>query len=174
MEQDYDDGRAKTREFELTKRVYTTIDNRCGELGGLESEWIAPGLLPMQHTGSVKAADCRRLLWHAGDYIFYDLFGDKQAAVESWVDILRKVEMSTADFDHDNAYSEIAALKMQVAEALTDFENDWPPQSHCIVAHELMHVPDCIYRWNSVRNYWAFHLERYSQLTHCILSVSIM
>jgi hypothetical protein len=54
---------------------------------------------------------------------------------------------------------------MQVAEALTNFENDWPPQSHCIVAHELMHVPDCIYRWNSVRNYWAFHLERYA-LTH--------
>ena len=165
MEEDYDDGCAKTRDFELTPRVYSKIDSRCGELGGLEGDWISPGLLPMKHTGSVKAADCRRLLWHAGDYIFYDLFGYKQPAVESWMDILRKVEQSTADFDHDNAYAEIAALKMQVAEALTNFESDWPPQSHCIVAHELMHVPDCIYRWNSVRNYWAFHLERYA-LTH--------
>lgn len=164
IEADYDDGCTKTRDFELTPRVYSKIDARCGELGGLASDWIAPGLLPMQHTGSVKAADCRRLLWHAGDYIFYDLFGDKQPAVESWMDILRKVELSTADFDNANAYDEITDLKLKVAEALTNFENDWPPQSHCIVAHELMHVPDCIFRWNSVRNYWAFHLERYARI----------
>ena len=108
MEADYEEGCAKTRDFELTPRVYNKIDSRCGELGGLEGGWIAPGLLQlsMKHTGSVKAAECRRLLWHAGDYIFYDLFGDKQPAVESWVDILRKVEQSTADFDHDNAYAE--------------------------------------------------------------------
>jgi hypothetical protein len=146
----------------LPPRIYSKIDARCGELGGLETDWIATGLQPTKHTGSVKAVDCRRLLWHAGDYIFYDLFDDKQEAVESWLDILRKVELSTADFNNDDAYEEIAALKMQVAEALTNFENEWPPQCHCIVAHEVMHLPDCIFRWNSVRNYWAFHLERYA------------
>ena len=55
--------------------------------------------------------------------------------MDSWLDILRKVELSTADHDH-----EIAALKMQVAEALSNFEKDWPPQSHCVVAHEVMHI----------------------------------
>jgi hypothetical protein len=114
----------------------------------------------MQHTGSVKAADCRRLLWDAGDYIFYDLFGEKQKAFQDWIDILRIVELSTADARNPNSYADIAQLKMDVATALTNFEKEWPPQSHCIVAHELMHVPDCIYRWNSVRNFWAFHLER--------------
>ena len=145
-EQDYDDGCKTTRDFELPPRIYSKIDARCGELGGLETDWIAKGLLPTKHTGSVKAVDCRRLLWHAGDYILYDLFGDKQEAVESWLDILRKVELSTADFNNDDAYEEIAALKMQVAEALTNFENEWPPQCHCIVAHEVMHLPDCIFR----------------------------
>jgi hypothetical protein len=32
-------------------------------------------------------------------------------------------------------------------------------QCHCIVAHELRVVPDCIYRWNSSVNFWAFHLS---------------
>ena len=126
----------------------------------MASDWISPGLLPMQHTGSVKAVDCRRLLWHAGDYVFHDLFGEKQAALESWVDMLRKVELATADIDNEHAYNEIAALEMEVATALTTFEKNWPPQCHCIVAHEVMHMPDSIYRWNSVRNFWAFHLER--------------
>jgi hypothetical protein len=46
VEADYDDGCAKTRDFELTPRVYSKIDSRCGELGGLEEKWISPGLLP--------------------------------------------------------------------------------------------------------------------------------
>ena len=116
----------------------------------------------MQHTGSVKAVDCRRLLWHAGDYVFHELFGEKQPALESWVDMLRKVELATADIDNEHAYNEIAELKMEVATSLVTFEQNWPPQCHCIVAHEVMHMPDSIYRprWNSVRNFWAFHLER--------------
>ena len=115
-----------------------------------------------QHSADgVKAAQCRRLLWHAGDYVFYDLFGDMQASVEAWHDILRTVETSTADFKNEDAYEEMANLKMKVAEALTKYEKAYPPQCHCIVAHEVMHIPDCIYRWNSVRNFWAFHSERY-------------
>jgi hypothetical protein len=151
----------KTAAFEKRPKVQAIIDGRCEDLNGLVPGWITPGLAPMQHTGAVKAADCRTLLWSAGDYIFYNLFGEKQAAFDAWIDILRVVELSTADFKNPGAYTEMAQLKMDVAEALTKFERDWPEQSHCIVAHELMHVPDSIYRWNSVRNYWAFHLERY-------------
>ncbi len=66
----------------------------------------------MQHTGAVKAADCRTLLWSAGDYIFYDIFGEKQAAFNAWIDILRIVELSTADYDNPNAYEEMAQLKI--------------------------------------------------------------
>ena len=75
-------------------------------MGGLASDWIAGGLKPMQHTGSVKAAECRRLLWHAGDYVFYDLFGEFQPSLDEWLDIriLRQVEGATADYDNANAY----------------------------------------------------------------------
>ena len=152
----------KTEAFEKRPMVQAIIDDRCDDLNGLAPDWITPGLAPMQHTGAVKAADCRTLLWSAGDYIFYNLFGEKQAALEAWIDILRIVEKSTADFENPDAYAEMAQLKMDVAEALTKFERDWPEQCHCIVAHEVMHVPDSIYRWNSVRNFWAFHLERYT------------
>jgi hypothetical protein len=141
--------------------MLSCIDTRCTTLGGMASGWMAPGLLPIKHSGSVKAVDCRRLLWHAGDYVWYNLFGEKQSNVEAWLDTLRKVELSTADADNEDACDEISGLKMLVARGLTNYENSFPPQSHCVVAHEVMHVPDCIYRWNSVRNYWAFHLERY-------------
>ncbi len=76
------------------------------------------------------------------------------------MDMLRTVELATADYDNVHAYNDIADLKIEVATALTKFEKDWPPQCHCIVAHEVMHLPDSIFIWNSVRNYWAFHLDR--------------
>jgi hypothetical protein len=150
----------QTAAFEKRPKIQAIIDARCDDLNSLAPDWITPGLAPMQHTGAVKAADCRTLLWSAGDYVFYDLFGGKQAAFDAWIDILRIVELSTADLDNPDSYAEMAQLKTDVAEALTKFERDWPAQCHCIIAHEVMHVPDCIYRWNSVRNYWAFHLER--------------
>ena len=90
----------------------------------------------MQHTGSVKAAECRRLLWHAGDYIFYDHFGEFQPSLDAWLDILRQVESATADYDNANTYADIADLKMQVAEALTaprdndPFERIWVSRCH--------------------------------------------
>lgn len=173
LEAAYDDGCEKTTHLELPPRVQHIIDSRCSTLGGLITGWVPTGLKPMKHTGSVKAVDCRRLLWHAGDYVFYDLFGDMQPSFDAWMDILRTVELATADAVNDQAYVEIADLKMQVAEALTSFEQKWPPQCHCIVAHEVMHVPDCIYRWNSVRNYWAFHLERYYDFfaTHLVCNI---
>jgi hypothetical protein len=136
------------------------VDDRCHALGGLTSDWITPGLAPMKHSGAVKAVDCRRLLWHAGDYVFYRMFGEQQAALEAWMDLLRKVERSTADFANEHAYQEMAELKEEVARGLAAYEANYPPQCHCVVAHEVMHVPDAIYRWNCVRNYWAFHLER--------------
>ena len=76
------------------------------------------------------------------------------------MDLLRKVEVTTADFENEHAYQEMAALKEEVARGLATCEANYPPQCHCVVAHEVMHVPDAIYRWNCVRNYWAFHLER--------------
>ena len=160
MEAKYDAACATTRMFEMKPKMYTKIDTRCTDLGGLAPDWIAPGLLPMKHMGSVKAVDCRRLLWHAGDYVFYDLFGAKQKPVEDWIDMLRRIELATADTDNVNAYAETADLKLAVATALTNFEQSWPPQSQCIVVHEVMHLPDSIFRWNNVRNYWAFNLER--------------
>ena len=44
--------------------------------------------------------------------------------------------------------------------ALFKLERDFPGTELSIGIHELIHVPDFLWRWNSVRNYWCFVVER--------------
>ena len=47
-----------------------------------------------------------------------------------------------------------------VMESLCKFENVIPPTELCVMLHVLLHVPDMVYKWNSMRNYWSFFGER--------------
>jgi hypothetical protein len=67
------------------------------------------------------------------------------------------------------ARSEMDACKLQVVEALSDFERDVPVTEHASCVHALMHLPDMIWWWNSLRNFWCYAGERFaSHLPHFV------
>jgi hypothetical protein len=51
-------------------------------------------------------------------------------------------------------------MKLAVVHALCKCEAEFPVTELAVMFHALLHVPDCIYRWNSVRNFWSFFGER--------------
>lgn len=65
------------------------------------------------------------------------------------------------DTDEDQALAESRSLHMKAIEALCLLERDFPLTELSIFVHEILHVPEFIYRWNSVRNYWCFATERF-------------
>ena len=72
---------------------------------------------------------------------------------------------AVADYDLDNADDDTATqtcriAKKTIARALFKLERDFPCTELSIAIHELIHVPDFLWRWNSVRNYWCFVVER--------------
>jgi hypothetical protein len=87
-----------------------------------------------------------------------------QMAFKSMIAALQMLLDATADFDPGDAENvslkTCRAAKIKVAQALTLMERDFPHTELSIAIHELIHVPDFIYRWNAVRNYWCFVVER--------------
>jgi hypothetical protein len=54
------------------------------------------------------------------------------------------------------------ALKLKIIELLIVYERGVAKSELPPVIHLLIHVPEAIYRWNSVRNMWCFTNERYN------------
>ena len=83
----------------------------------------------------------------------------------SMIDLLNSLLDATAHFDPDDdpdqANDESRRLHLQAIEALCLLERDFPLTEMAIFVHEILHVPEFIYRWNAVRNYWCFACERY-------------
>jgi hypothetical protein len=81
------------------------------------------------------------------------------------IDLLKTLVDATADFDPDDdpaeADEESRRLHLQAIEALCVLEKDFPLTEMAIFLHEILHVPEFIYRWNGVRNYWCFACERF-------------
>jgi hypothetical protein len=80
------------------------------------------------------------------------------------IDALQLLLDAVADYDpeddEDCAAQTCRAARTAVARALFKLERDFPGTELSIAIHELIHVPDFLYRWNSVRNYWCFVVER--------------
>jgi len=77
---------------------------------------------------------------------------------------LQHLVEATADYDpedaDDTASHTCRTARTMVARALFKLERDFPGTELSIAIHELIHVPDFLWRWNSVRNYWCFVVER--------------
>lgn len=81
------------------------------------------------------------------------------------IDVLNQLLDATADYDTEDNGEETLEdsrrLHVQVIEALCLLERDFPLTEMSIFVHEILHVPEFIYRWNGVRNYWCFASERF-------------
>ena len=65
----------------------------------------------------------------------------------------------TSAFDAENR-DNIDEFKLKIVETLCKCEAALPVTEMCVMFHIVLHVPDVIYRWNSVRNFWSFFGER--------------
>jgi hypothetical protein len=88
-------------------------------------------------------------------------------AYKAMTDVLNALLDATAEFVEGDAQDEVLklqesrALHLKTIEALCVLERDFPITELSIFVHEIVHVPEFIYRWNNVRNYWCFPTERY-------------
>jgi hypothetical protein len=113
-----------------------------------------------------KVADWLTFLRTAVPYTFYQVGPiHPREAFQAMIDALQLLLDATADFDPDDLDDDRAtmtcrAAKKAVATALFKLERDFPGTELSIAIHELIHVPDFLWLWNSVRNYWCFVVER--------------
>ena len=86
-------------------------------------------------------------------------------AYMAMIDVLNAFLEGKSDYDPDEdpeeAKQEMRRLHVQTIEALCLLERDFPLTELSIFVHEILHVPEFIYRWNAVRNYWCFVTERF-------------
>jgi hypothetical protein len=81
------------------------------------------------------------------------------------IKLLNELLDATADYDPDDDQDEAVEaqrrLHLHAIEALCLLEKDFPLTEMSIFLHEILHVPEFVYRWNAVRNYWCFASERF-------------
>ena len=114
-----------------------------------------------------KAVDWLTFLRSAVPYTFYQVGPARpREAFKAMIDALLLLLDAVADYDpdpdnmDDSATQTCRTARTAVARALFKLERDFPSTELSIGIHELIHVPDFLWRWNSVRNYWCFVVER--------------
>ena len=112
-----------------------------------------------------KVADWLMFLRTAVPYVFYQVGPMRpRESFQEMIKALQHLLDATADYDPDAAVDESVhtcrTARAKVAQALFKLERDFPSTELSIAIHELIHVPDFLWRWNSVRNYWCFVVER--------------
>jgi hypothetical protein len=80
---------------------------------------------------------------------------------------LSKILLTTCDYIPGDREATAAAklkiqeLKTELIRAMCIFERDVPESELSYFLHEILHLCDFLYRWNNVRNYWCFLVERF-------------
>jgi hypothetical protein len=104
----------------------------------------------------------------AWKYMFHDMFTQEgqQEAFTALLEYLVEVTMTTCDIVETPSARErrraMKLLKRRAFTVLNLLEREFPKTMLTQCFHNLLHAPDMIGRWNNVRNYWAFFMERYS------------
>lgn len=155
--------------WQIPEAAQDEVDRRFRSLQGKMPNWMPKGNVSIFKKPSAKAVDYKNILEHAMEYLFKDLLPTRLQQI--WFDLtsilkLLLTEVADVEDEDDDGAKEAAQhtraqmLKLRVTTALCKFEDEFPKSEMSPVFHTLMHVPDSIYKWNSVRNYWAFFNER--------------
>ena len=137
------------------------MDQRSLNLGG-QSGWVRNNLEVFNHKSVLTSHDWYLLCQSAGDYLLYDIFPDdakKLECLQGLQDACNLCIAATSAYDSENRQV-IDQVKLTVIEALCKVEALFPKTELAVMFHVLAHIPDAIYRWNNVRNFWAFFGER--------------
>ena len=154
---------AQIAEWTLSKDTIADVDGRSRALAG-EPSWVRSNLEIFTHASTLTSHDWIQLVQSAGHYILAGIFPDraqqrKEKALQALVAACNAVLTMTSDRDSDSR-DQVDRVKVQVVEALCLCESVLPVTELPVMLHILLHVPDCVYRWNAVRNFWSFFGER--------------
>ena len=105
-----------------------------------------------------------QLVQSGGEYLLAGVFPDNPL-LEKAVQDLRAACNALLDHvsysgEEERAGTTVSELKTRLTEALCGIEAVLPTTDLPVILHVLLHVPDCVYRWNNVRNWWCFFGER--------------
>ena len=170
LQKQHEDALKHLASWTLTQEQKDTMDQRSMDLGG-EPNWIRNNVGICSHASSLNSHDWMLLIQSAGHYLPHNLFPeepDKQECLLTLLDACNRCLTTTSAYDSENR-EVIDQVKQAVVVALCKVEACMPRTELPVMFHVLLHVPDAIYRWNSVRNFWAFFGER-SALLHFDLS----
>ena len=160
--------------WKLSNKDQRKLDTRSKWLGG-EPGWIRSGLAVCRRTGSFKAHDWLKIAEGSWRYLFHDLFPDdpdnrKEDAVFALLSCIQDLLKAYSHDDRDDqlnqvstmSHTDMAQLKVKTAENLSIYEKGIPRTELSPIFHIILHLPDAIYRWGCVRNFWCFWGERYN------------
>lgn len=165
---------ARSASWTLPKDAQKQLDRRTRNLGG-ERDWFKTGLAICKRTGSIQADGWLKVAEGAWEYIFHGIFDEvpeKAVGLSGVMSALHDLiyAYSHADFGNDppdrvTLRSNMIELKNTVVNAMAEFDKSFPQSEKAAMFHIILHVPDFVYRWGSVRNGWCFYGERYVSLS---------
>ncbi len=155
----YDEHKA----WKLSQADQDKIDARVAATHAVRTGYVRSTLRPFALRGSIKGADCLRMMTEAGMYWFHEMLkAPQQAAWEAGLRMMTALHNATCDYDDDTAVDALRALKLKTTRELVKWSRAIPGTEHMVIIHEIVHMCDHIYRWNKVRNYWCFVTDRYA------------
>jgi hypothetical protein len=156
------------RAWKLAKHQQTTIDKRGDALH--MTGWLPTDLRVMSKTYKVTEYLnlTRSGAWH---YLFAGMGFTKgmKEAMASVIEFMADVCVMDCDIvttpDATERRRQMRALKARAAKTLQLLEREFPRTQLVVCFHNFLHISDMMLRWNNVRNYWAFFLERSQKRT---------
>jgi hypothetical protein len=154
-------AKAQLASWSLATDVGAKLDERTLRLAG-EKKWVRSGLMIHSHGSALNSHDWLEIISSAGDYVLADVFPDERQRMDALLSlVLLCDELRRATSAHDSENRDVIdRLKLRVVEVLCKVEAAVPKTELAVMFHIILHVPDCIYRWNSLRNWWNFFGER--------------
>ena len=110
----------------------------------------------------MTAHDWMLILFQAGSYVMHDIFKHEKRndALLSLLNTTSEMVTVVSGWKDDNT-TDLQELRLQLTEAACKMEAVLPATELSPLFHILINVPDMIYRWNNLRNFWCFFGERY-------------
>jgi hypothetical protein len=161
-------ARARAKEWILTKEQRKALDKRIRSIA--HSGLIPFSLAPCKTIPGYKKAKSATWISFLRSCVPYAMYGVPLISRTSIVGLcgtLSKIILTTCDYTPGDEEATTAAkmkikeLKTELTRAVCIFERDVPESELSYFVHEIIHLCDFLYRWNNVRNYWCFLVERF-------------
>jgi hypothetical protein len=164
----YESALARAQEWTMTAKQQKAFDKRVRSIadGGL----IPFSMVPFKTIPGYKKAKSATWISFLRSCVPYTMSGVPLIARSSVIGLcgtLSKILLTTCDYipgDEEATYAaklKVQVLKVELIRAMCTFEKDVPESELSYFLHEILHLCDFLFRWNNVRNYWCFLVERF-------------